>query len=169
MSVTVVSIPILLLTEIVPAAIYAMSMIAKSHSQSEQGEQYLNFAECDFKKLAEKDFKTTIKDKDTLLKTLKEHGAYDIKEYNGNIDCSVQQFKLSFVKNENDEAYRLTISYDEEKNPQTLVDDLSNEYCQNAQEVSYNKIKERLKEHNLEINEEEIYDDNTIVLTVNLD
>ena len=49
------------------------------------------------------------------------------------------------------------------------MQDIGNEYTINAQEVSYNKIKERLEEQNLDIENEEIYDDNTIVLTVNLE
>ena len=50
-----------------------------------------------------------------------------------------------------------------------LVNDIGSEYCANAQEISYNKIKERLEKQNLTIDDEEIYDDNTIVLTINLD
>ena len=38
-----------------------------------------------------------------------------------------------------------------------------------TQEASYNKIKERLESQNLKISDEEVFDDNTIVLTIDLD
>ena len=63
----------------------------------------------------------------------------------------------------------MQITYVSDKNLNEFVENIASEYTANVQEVSYNKIKERLAEKNLEIYEEEIYDDNTIVLTVNLD
>ena len=63
----------------------------------------------------------------------------------------------------------MQISYVSDKNLNEFVENIGAEYTANAQEISYNKIKERLADKSLEIYEEEIYDDNTIVLTVNLD
>lgn len=119
-------------------------------------------------KLYDKEFQTTIMDKDILLKTLKEHGAVNIVENNEDISCSCESFNLNFYKNQ-DEPYTLKITYNEEYNLQELVGDISTEYATNAQEVSYNKIKERLEAQNLTIDNEEITDDDTIILTVNLE
>ena len=52
---------------------------------------------------------------------------------------------------------------------QSFVDDLNSEYRLNTQEENYIKIKERLDKQNLKIGEEEVFEDNTIVLTVNID
>lgn len=118
--------------------------------------------------LFSKKFTTIIMDKETLLKTLEEHGATNIIESCGDISCECDSFHLDFYKEEN-APYSLNISYKKEDGVNELLTDLSNEYSTNAQEVSYEKIKERLEIQNLRIEEEEIYDDNTIVLTVNLE
>ena len=54
---------------------------------------------------------------------------------------------------------------------------LSNKYCVlslgayalNVQEDAYLHIIDKLKENNMQIEEEEVMDDNTIVLTVNIE
>ena len=63
----------------------------------------------------------------------------------------------------------MRINYNSDTELEDIVKDINDEYRANAQEISYNKIKERLEAQNLTIDEEEIYDDNTIVLTVNLE
>ena len=123
-----------------------------------------NFAQ----EIFNKTFETQIMDKELLLKTLKEHGAINIQEENDNITCNCEAFHLYFHKTQ-DKPYFLEISYNEENSLNEFVQDIGNEYTLNAQEISYNQIKERLAKQNLEIEEEEIFDDNTIVLTVNLE
>ena len=54
-------------------------------------------------------------------------------------------------------------------NIEEKVNDLNSEYALNVQEDAYLGIVEKLKENNMEIEEEEVLDDNTIVLTVNLE
>ena len=119
-------------------------------------------------KLFNQDFQTQIVDKQTLLKTLKEHGAKNITDNYGNISCNCEQFHIEFTYN-GDKPYTMRVSARSDYGVEELAQDLGVEYSANAQEISYNKIKERLEKQNLTIDEEEIYDDNTIVLTVNLD
>lgn len=77
---------------------------------------------------------------------------------------------MEFAKPEADKPYTLEISYNKNLNASDeLVQNLGMEYNANAQEASYNKIQERLRDQNLTIDEEEVYEDNTIVLTVNLE
>ena len=45
---------------------------------------------------------------------------------------------------------------------------MTSEYTMNAQEASYFKIKEKIEEKNYSIESEEVFDDNTIVLTINI-
>ena len=118
--------------------------------------------------ICNKDFDTIIIDKDTLLKTLEEHGATNIVENNDCISCECDSFLLDFYKQEN-EPYKVRVSYRKQQGMEELIANLGSEYSTNAQELSYNKIKERLETQNLEIENEEIYEDNTIVLTVNLE
>ena len=119
-------------------------------------------------KICNKEFSTIIMDKEALLKTLEEHGATNIIEIQGDISCECEAFHLDFYKKIN-EPYSVRISYQNEEEVNELLKDLGNEYSTNAQEISYNKIVERLRNQNLQIENEEVYDDDTIVLTVNLE
>lgn len=124
------------------------------------------------KDLMQKELKTTIVNKDTLIKTLQEHGAYIMESENDYVLCSIEDFTLKFEKNSTIETdpYYLTIEYRNGENKlDSLIENISSEYIQNVQEASYNKIKERIGENNFTIEEEEIYDDDTIVITVNLE
>lgn len=162
MSVTVSATPFLLiasLAEIINAT--AVGLITnttdKLHLEGDVIQQIFN-----------SEFQTQIVDKRTLLKTLKEHGAVNIEEAFGNISCDCEQFHLEFVYN-GDKPYTMKVSASNKLGLDDLINDIGTEYSANAQEISYNKIKERLEKQNLTINDEEILDDNTIVLTVNLD
>ena len=130
----------------------------KIHLGSDIAQQLLN-----------KQYQTEIMDKDVLLKTLEEHGATRIITHGNTIACDCEDFHLEFSRNNNKSPYNLQLSYNKQFNPEEFIKDLGSEYAINAQEISYNKIKERLEERNLEIEEEEIYEDSTIVLTVNLE
>lgn len=119
--------------------------------------------------LMEKSLETPFVDKEILLKTLEEHGVMNIKEEYGKITGEVDTYSLSFEKMEADKPYFLTISYLAQNNPEEKLNDLSSEYALNVQEESYLSIIEKLKENNMQVEEEEVLDDNTIVLTVNLE
>lgn len=116
----------------------------------------------------EKSFETPFMDKEILLKTLTEHGAQNIVEEYGKIKGDVENYSLVFEKMEQDKPYFLRITYLEEDNPNLKFNDLQNEYVLNVQEETYLNIIDRLKENNMEIEDEEVLEDNTIVLTINL-
>ena len=170
MSVSVSAVPFFLLFTVGKGVIEFIKMSSEVNQDinAYKEKQTLHIGDKTLENLYNKEFSTTIMDKDVLLKTLKEHGATNIEENGNDITCDCEAFHLFFKKNK-DEAYTLKISYNNGYKLDELVENLGNEYTSNAQEISYNKIKERLEEQNLEIEEEEIYDDNTIVLTVNLE
>ena len=62
----------------------------------------------------------------------------------------------------------MKVTCDADCDDSAIIEDLSSEYGMNAQEESYLKIKERLAQKNLQIDEEEVLEDNSIVLTVNI-
>lgn len=120
--------------------------------------------------LTERAFETPFMDKDLLIKTLEEHGATNIEvNESGKISCQVESFSLDFDKYENDKPYSLKISCFETDDANEKVDDLNSEYALNVQEEAYLNIIDKLKENNMNIEEEEVMDDNTIVLTINLE
>ncbi len=169
MSVSVSAVPFFLIYTVASGIINYIQMekdINKNMEIKQNGDIHLNHKALDA--LYNKDFDTNIMDKALLIKTLEEHGATNIQDINDNIICDCEAFHLEFTKQEN-LPYKIKITYNNAYNLDEFVDNIGNEYTSNAQEASYNKIKERLEEQNLEIEQEEIYDDNTIVLTVNLE
>ena len=63
----------------------------------------------------------------------------------------------------------MKISAKQSENIEEKVEDLNSEYALNVQEDTYLSVVENLKNNNMEIESEEVMDDNTIVLTVNLE
>lgn len=122
------------------------------------------------KLILEKTFETPFMDKNILLKTLEEHGAVEIQETDyGVIKCRTGSYVLNFEKTEADKPYFIKITCLKNNNPEEKIKDLENEYTLNVQEEAYLSIIDKLKENNLEVEDEEVQDDNTIVLTINLE
>ena len=121
------------------------------------------------KHFIEKTFETPFMDKEILKKTLEEHGVTIIEESESVISGKVDNYKLVFSKPEQDKPYNLRISCLEHDNAEEKVGDLSSEYAMNVQEDAYLHIIDKLKENNMQVEQEEVMDDNTIVLTVNID
>ena len=121
------------------------------------------------KEIIQKVFETPFVDKMLLLKTLEEHGVKNIKENDNNIVGNIESYSLTFTKEDNEKTYKLLITCLNDDNPQNKFDDLEEEYAVNVQEDAYNHIIERLNDNNMQIENEEIQDDNTIVITINID
>ena len=121
------------------------------------------------KHFIEKTFETPFMDRDILMKTLEEHGVKNISEWENGIAGDVENYKLTFEKPASDKPYNLRISCLEKANVEEKVGDLSNEYAMNVQEDAYLHIIDKLKENNMQVEEEEVMEDNTIVLTINID
>lgn len=121
------------------------------------------------KHFIEKTFDTPFMDKSILMKTLEEHGVKNIFEWETGLSGEVDNYKLTFEKTAEDKPYNLRISCLENANAEEKAGDLSGEYAMNVQEDAYLHIIDKLKENNMQIEEEEVMEDNTIVLTVNID
>jgi len=117
----------------------------------------------------EKDFETPFVEKNLLIKTLEEHGVKNIIESDTHISGQVDSYNLNFSRNNTNEPFNLRISCSEKDNAEEKLSDIGNEYTMNVQEDAYLHIIEKLKENNMQIEEEEVMDDNTIVLTVNVE
>lgn len=179
MSCTVVAVPFALASLLKPILIAAVAgAISAAHENNiiNQEIQQIddNFLEevkhIQMCKLVEKKFQTAFTDKSILLKTLEEHGVININEdLNGNISCGIENFSLNFYKNSEQEPYLLKITCRETDSAENKIDDLNSEYALNVQEDAYLNLLEKLKENNMEIENEVVEDDNTIVLTINLE
>ncbi len=121
------------------------------------------------KHFIEKTFETPFMDRDILMKTLEEHGIKNIIEWENGISGEVDNYKLIFEKPAAEKPYNVKITCLENDSVEEKVGDLNQEYAMNVQEDAYLHIIEKLKENNMQIEDEEVQDDNTIVLTVNID
>lgn len=112
-------------------------------------------------------YKTAFKDETLLLKTLNEHGVENITTDNNKIYCNLESLKFEFEK-DSEGVYIMNITHKENDNID-IVNELGEEYQLNAQEKSYIDLKKKIEKQNLEIDSEEVLEDNSIMITVNLD
>lgn len=184
MSCTVIAVPVLLFQAIgaviaASAAAGIANDVASTMDSIEKEKHLLNNDDCDdvhvitAKHFMEKSFETVFMDKDILIKTLEEHGVVNIKSgevwESGKISGQVGSYNLNFTKESEDKPYFLTVTCLDSDNAEEKLNDLSGEYALNVQEETYLSIVDKLKDNNMELESEEVLDDNTIVLTVNLD
>ncbi|MBR6162713.1 hypothetical protein IKQ26_02315 [bacterium] len=175
MSCTVVAMPIALGWWLV-GGIIATTTVAATTSQSTK-KDYLDYKyisegctnEEETIPMEETLFKTVFADKNTLVKTLSEHGGNIQTETDLKIKCVIDNFELTFEREKKEEAFELKIRHNPSETPATEIENLDSEYKLNVQEQAYLQLVDKIKEKNMEIEEEEVLEDNTIVLTINLD
>lgn len=178
MSCSVVAIPISLLYTVISMAVGAgvsagvgakFAKKLSSDNLEHLSEQDLEGYAISSSDIIEKTFETPFMDKEILLKTMEEHGIKDINETGNIISGKIESFVLQFEKPDENSPYSLKVLCNQQDNAEEKISDISTEYSLNVQEASYLSIVEKLKENNLQIEEETVEDDNTIVLTVNLE
>lgn len=112
-------------------------------------------------------YKTNYTDKGILLNTLTEHGAEELQETGDEISCKMFGMEMVYYKKDSSSGYTLDVTrVSDATECKDLIDDLNEEYGLNIQEVTYNKIKERLDKENMRLESETVMDDNSIVLTI---
>ena len=168
MSVTISATPFLLFSAISATGSFIQSL---ARLATKKDVEHFELTSADIEELFQKEVETTFVDKSALLKTLTEHGAVILNESEGEITCELEQFTLNFYKKNNSKEtpFSLMVTCENCNGIEEVMEDINSEYAENAQEISYNLIKQRLEDRNLSIDNEEIYEDNTIVLTVNLE
>lgn len=138
------------------------------HLESEQKISLLNI-NSGKKQLTSRTLKTNYTDKEVLIKTLREYGARAIESDDYNVCCDMFGVKLYYSKNFSQSSYNLEISrISDEEQCTKMLEDLDDEYNLNIQDITYRKIIERIKNQNLSLESEEICEDNSILLTINV-
>ena len=171
MSCTLVAVPIALqyITSIFVVNAVAITAFATASSNKNDNnicEDVKIISEANF---LEESLETPFNDKNILIKTLEEHGIQNVIDNYGTIKGELDKYSLLFEKENEQSPYKLKISYLKGTNFDNMLNDLHAEYSLNVQEESYLNLIEKLKENNMQIEEEEVLDDNTIVLTINLE
>lgn len=114
-------------------------------------------------------YTTNYTDKGTLLNTLYEHGAEEISESGDEVSCKMFGMEMVYYKKDGSNGYTLDITQVSNKTEcESVINDLNDEYGLNIQEMTYNKIKERLDSENMRLESETVMDDNSIVLTIDI-
>lgn len=113
-------------------------------------------------------YNTNYTDKGILLNTLAEHGASNLTEEGDKVSCNLFGMNMVYTKSETG-AYSLDITKVSDVDEcMGVINDLNGEYGLNIQEMTYNKIKERLERENMRLEDETVLDDNSIVLTIDV-
>ncbi|EJP6474062.1 hypothetical protein NHI66_003454 [Clostridium botulinum] len=113
-------------------------------------------------------FPTNFKEKELLLKTLKECRVYPEELSNEDIQCNTKECKLIFHK-EDGGNYNVEIEDTSSlKNIYHSLSIIDEEYKHNVQEYTYKKVIEKLNATDMHIDNEEVLEDNSILLTVNI-
>lgn len=110
---------------------------------------------------------TIFNDVSLLEKTLREHGL-SVKVLSQNIlVCNVNGVQLNYTRQSSSDPFYVTING--VRNTNHFIKEIKcfeNEYRQNVQSFTYNKLVENLSKNNMKITEEDVLEDNSIVLTV---
>lgn len=180
MSCTVIAVPYALAWVIGAVATATAAAVAenKNKNETDTSFDFLQEQNCtnenDFHTITaehfmEKDFETPFVDCGLLAKTLSEHGAKNINRSDLDIFCSIDNYNLTFKRKDTSSPFTVRISSMEQANAEEKLGDLNSEYAMNVQEDAYLHLIDKLKENNMSIEEEVVEDDNTIVLTVNIE
>lgn len=112
-------------------------------------------------------FPTNFRDGELLFKTLKEFGINPIR-HGSEIVCKVEQTHLTF-RQSGDRPFQVEIrNAPDLRKVFEYLSDVDADYKRCLQEAVYRKLKVRTAEQNITIESEEVLEDNSIVLTLNI-
>lgn len=115
-----------------------------------------------------KSYATNFKDENILIKTLEDYGVNYSKQSNGDILCKIDHFEFEF-KLDGNSSY--LIEFKDENNSKEMfqnLTELDEGYKRNVQNKTYENLKIKIKEKGYNVESEEIMEDNSIVITVNV-
>lgn len=115
-----------------------------------------------------KSYPTNFKDESLLMKTLDDYGVNYSKQNNGTINCSIDNQYFKLLPNK-DSVYMIEIENEEYlKNISTNLNNLDEDYRRNVQNNTYENLKSKVEEKGYKIESEEIMEDNSILITINV-
>ena len=112
---------------------------------------------------------TAFTDANLLHKTLTQHGLQVHSIHENELTVRSASGTLRYFRQNNTQPFQLQIS--NVCNMRELldsVDELENEYGRNVQTFTYNKVMNSMQEHGMTVDQEEILEDDSILLTLNV-
>lgn len=112
---------------------------------------------------------TKYADKELLVKTLREHGIRAQEINDDHIVIRTDEGEIHFMRENKEDPYMMSAKgiRNMEKLAASLKE-FEEEYGRNVQAYTYRKILEALEEHGLSLQEEEVLEDDSIMLTLNV-
>lgn len=193
MSVTVTAVPILFLSTKVIAAAIAITTASsatagtisalKSSIKNSEIDDILNTPEiAQFENklvkltkedidLLSKEYETPFMNNELLERTLSEYGFKIEKSSELSVVATIERLFFTFARSDVNSPFLLKIEFPDDcmEMQAEVAASLYEEYGGNTQEETYIRIKEKIDESNMYIEDEEILDDDSIVLTINLE
>jgi|GEM_PF-771315 len=112
---------------------------------------------------------TIYTDQVLLVKTLRQYGIKDIQAPQDTVLCSIQGYELRFYRDAEERPYQLAVkSRNDLRQLYAQLNSLNEGYQSNVQEQVYVNVKKKLEDKQAVIENEEILEDNSILLTVNI-
>ncbi|MCM3269887.1 hypothetical protein [Paenibacillus elgii] len=112
-------------------------------------------------------FPTNFRDGELLFRTLKEFGINPIRIGTA-ISCKVEQSTLTFQQAEDGPFHVEIQNAPDLQKMFEYLSDLDEDYKRCVQAVVYEKLRNRIAEKNMTIESEEVLEDNSIVVTLNI-
>lgn len=113
-------------------------------------------------------YPTNFKEPEILMQILNDYEANPIRQSSGDIICKLDSIDLRF-KPAIDGPFSVEVTTNKDINrAYGHLSALDEDYKRNVQAITYTKLKQRINEHNLAIEDEEVMEDNSIVLTINI-
>lgn len=112
-------------------------------------------------------FPTNFRDGELLFRTLKEFGVNPVREGHS-IKCRVESSLLIFRQSQDSPFYVEVRNAPDLSKVYQYLSDVDEDYKRCLQSMVYEKLKERVEEKNMTVESEEVLEDNSIVLTINI-
>lgn len=112
---------------------------------------------------------TIFNDGNLLEKTLREHGLPISVISENKMVCQINNIQLNYIRNDNTSPFFLSITGIKDINTfWEELDCFEHEYLQNVQSYTYNELVEKLANNKMQIAEETVLEDNSILLTIDI-
>lgn len=114
-------------------------------------------------------FPTNFRDGELLFRTLKEFGVNPVREGSG-MKCRVEDSLLIFRQSQSHDSpfYVEVHNAPDLRKVYQYLSDVDEDYKRCLQSMVYEKLKERVEAKNMTVESEEVLEDNSIVLTINI-
>lgn len=113
-------------------------------------------------------YPTNFRDPALLRKALVEYGLILNYDNSSRMECNINGMSLTFSQ-EGEQPFLLEIKNSTDmRHVHSILDDLNDSYSHNVQALTYERLKSRVAHYGLLIENEEVADDNSLIITLSM-